>query len=114
MTVKSKGPSDATTIGRPLKTEQLGSRLGSTDTLNARSPQAPSPPDDRGEDDLEYFRRRPHLNRRIRFAIEGEFPPGAIESGRDAIVHVALARDPKTNEPGIRARAIVYSDGGRA
>jgi len=75
---------------------------------------APIPPgmvDDRGESDLEYFTARPSVDARVRLPIDGEFPPGVLEPGRVAFVHVFLAsRDPVTNAPGTRARAIFYSD----
>jgi hypothetical protein len=47
--------------------------------------------------------------------IDGEFPPETLRPG--AFVHVLLVtRDPLTNEPRTRARAIFYTDidGGRA
>jgi hypothetical protein len=71
--------------------------------------------DDRGEDDLAFFSRRPDINSRVRLPIDGEFPPEMLRPG--AFVHVLLVtRDPLTNEPRTRARAIFYSDidGGRA
>jgi hypothetical protein len=67
------------------------------------------PPDDSGEDDLEFFTKRPSVNSRIRLPIDGEFPAALLRPG--AFVHVLLVtRDPKTNEPRQRARAIFYSD----
>jgi hypothetical protein len=77
----------------------------------------PSMADDRGEDDLTFFRRRPNVNTRTRLPFAGEFPPGVLEPGRGAFVHVATLRDPLTNEPTTRGRGIFYadsSDGGRA
>jgi hypothetical protein len=42
-----------------------------------------------------------------------EFPAGVLEPGRGAFVHVLLVtRDPKTNAPATRARAIFYADDG--
>jgi hypothetical protein len=71
--------------------------------------------DDSGEDDETFFRRRPDANVRVRLPIAGEFPPGAIDPGRVAFVHVQVERDPATGEPGTRARAIFYTnDEGRA
>jgi hypothetical protein len=66
--------------------------------------------DDRGEDDETFFRRRPNLNARIRLPFKNEFPPGLIDAGRIAFVHVFTIRDPVTNEPTTRARGIFYSD----
>jgi hypothetical protein len=78
-------------------------------------------PDDRGESDFDYFASRPHVDARVRLPFENEFPPGVLEPGRGepgrgVFVHVFLvSRDPVTNAPGTRARAIVYTDdGGRA
>jgi hypothetical protein len=73
--------------------------------MNAHIP----PPDDSGEDDLEFFSRRPNVNSRVRLPIDGEFPAALLRPG--AFVHVKLlTRDPLTNEPRTRARAIFYSD----
>jgi hypothetical protein len=78
---------------------------------------APAPArmaDTAGEDDLAYFTARPNINERTRLPIDGEFPAALLRPG--AFVHVRLlTRDPLTNEPRTRARAIFYSDlnGGR-
>jgi hypothetical protein len=74
----------------------------------------PFAPDDRAESDLEFFTARPNVDSRIRLPFAGEFPDELLTRG--AFVHVLLIRDPETNEPRTRARAIFYSDieGGRA
>jgi hypothetical protein len=71
-------------------------------------------PDDRNEDDLTFFNRRPGVDTRIRLPFKDEFPDELLKPG--AFIHVLLIRDPLTNEPRHRARAIFYSDieGGRA
>jgi hypothetical protein len=78
----------------------------------------PFAPDNRAESDYDYFAARPNVSARTRLPFDGEFPPGVIDAGRGAFVHVFLAsRDPVTNAPGTRARAIFYadsSDGGSA
>ena len=81
------------------------------------SPADPRPaPDDRGEDDWTFFRRRPGINRRVRFSTDGEFGPeiAAQARGRAIIVMVAVG----LNASGIptRARAFTFSEieGGRA
>jgi hypothetical protein len=77
-----------------------------------------APPDDRGESDLAFFRRRPHVNSRTRLPFANELPLAVVElaGGREMFVHVVVERDPVTNEPGTRARGIFFSDiaGGRA
>jgi hypothetical protein len=67
-----------------------------------------------GEDDLEFFTARPDVDSRVRLPFENEFGPELLRPG--AFVHVLLIRDPLTNEPRTRARAIFYSDidGGHA
>jgi hypothetical protein len=74
----------------------------------------PFAPDDRNEDDLTFFSRRPSINERVRLPFENEFPAEVLKPG--AFIHVLLIRDPLTREPRTRARAIFYSDieGGRA
>jgi hypothetical protein len=74
---------------------------------------APAPPnmvDNAGEDDLAYFRARPHVNTRTRLPIDGEFPPDVIDADRIAFVHVVTLRDPVTNEPTTRGRGVFYAD----
>jgi len=69
----------------------------------------PSMVDNAGEDDLSYFTARPSVNERTRLPFPGEFPAALLRLG--AFVHVLLVtRDPLTNEPRTRARAIFYSD----
>ena len=83
--------------------------------MTAHAP--PNMVDNASEDDETFFRRRPNVNARTRLPFENEFPPGVLEPGRGAFVHVLLVtRDPKTNAPATRARAIFYTDiaGGRA
>jgi hypothetical protein len=96
-----------------LNCEQLRGRARFSDTPKASEPQAP--PDNRGEDDATFFSRRPSVNSRVRLPFKGEFPDDLLKPG--AFVHVLLVtRDPLTNEPRTRARAIFYSDieGGNA
>jgi hypothetical protein len=70
----------------------------------------PAPPDDRGEDDLTFFTRRPNVNTRTRLPFQGEFPAGLIDAERIAFVHVVTLRDPLTNEPTTRGRGVFYAD----
>jgi hypothetical protein len=101
--------------GEPAsKVEQLAGELNHSNNRTVDAPQAP--PDNRGESDELFFSRRPSINERTRLPFPNEFAPGVLEPGRGAFVHVLLVtRDPKTNAPGTRARAILYSDmGGRA
>jgi hypothetical protein len=75
---------------------------------------APIPPnmaDTAGQSDYDYFVAHPNVSTRTRLPFPDEFPAGVIDAGRIAFVHVFLAsRDPVTNAPGTRARAIFYSD----
>jgi hypothetical protein len=87
------------------KIEQLGSGL---DQSNTPSPAQLQAPDDAGESDLEYFNARPNVDARVRLPFPNEFAPELLKPG--AFVHVLLIRDPLTNEPRTRARAIFYSD----
>ena len=74
-------------------------------------PAPPFTPDDRGETDLEFFTARPDLNVRVRLPRDDDgFPPGVLDPDLVAFVHVQIERDPVTNEPGTRARAIFYAD----
>jgi hypothetical protein len=78
--------------GEPVsKAEWLGGPLDPSNTPNAGGPQAP--PDDCGEDDETFFRRRPNVNTRTRLPIDGEFPPGVLEPGRGAFVRILIERD---------------------
>jgi hypothetical protein len=70
---------------------------------------SPMVDDTTGEDDEAFFRRRPRVNTRTRLPFDGEFPPGVLEPGRGAFVHVVIVRDQNGN-PGTRGRAILYSD----
>jgi hypothetical protein len=96
--------------GEPVSNGEHGSALGSN-TPNASEAQAP---DNSGEDDHAFFTARPSVNSRVRLPFTDEFPPELLRPG--AFIHVLLIRDPLTNEPRTRARAIFYSDieGGRA
>ena len=72
---------------------------------------APIPPsifDGAGESDLAFFTKRPGVDARVRLPFPDEFPDELLKPG--AFVHVLLIRDPLTNEPRTRARAIFYSD----
>jgi hypothetical protein len=69
----------------------------------------PFAPDDRAESDLEYFTARPN-DERLRLPFKDEFPPGVIDAGRIAFVHVVTLRDPVTNEPTTRGRGVFYAD----
>jgi hypothetical protein len=68
----------------------------------------PFAPDDAGESDLEFFIARPNVDERVRLPFKDEFHDELLTPG--AFVHVLLVRDPLTNEPRTRARAIFYSD----
>ena len=75
--------------------------------------------DDAGESDLAFFRARPEVHTRIRAAFPdefNEFPAGLLPDarGRQAVVIVAINRNPVTGEPLDRARGIIFVDGGRA
>jgi hypothetical protein len=108
-----KTPKPATARhGEPVSnSERLGSPLGRSNNPKPAELQAP---DDAGESDLAFFTKRPSVNERIRLPIANEFPDELLKPG--AFVHVVLVRDPITNAPRTRARAIFYSDidGGRA
>jgi hypothetical protein len=98
----------------PLK--KSGSWPGSQETNipSATRLQAPSlPPDDAGEDDATFFRRRPSLDRRKRLAFEGEPPPGLQEPNNVAFISVRLVRD-AAGQPAKIMRAIVYGEWGTA
>jgi hypothetical protein len=103
--------------GRPAGGDPIPNAVCQDEPESISQPdQLQAPPDDTGESDLAFFTKRPGVNTRTRLPFAGEFPPGVLEPGRGAFVHVFLAsRDPKTNAPGTRARAIFYADdGGRA
>jgi hypothetical protein len=110
---KCAGPAHPCEDDGEARRDRLGSKISSPNTPSPAQLQAP---DDRGESDLDFFVARPSHNERVRLPFPNEFPPGVLEPGRGAFIHVYLAsRDPVTNAPGIRARAIIYSDeGGRA
>jgi hypothetical protein len=112
---KATRPAVADATNGPRDFDQLARTIDPTNTLKPDQPQAP---DNAGESDLDYFLKRPNVNTRTRLPFPNEFPPGVIDAGRVAFVHVFLvSRDPKTNAPGTRARGIFYSDdndGGRA
>jgi hypothetical protein len=110
--LKTPKPASASHAEPVSNLEWLGGPLNRPDTLKASASQAP--PDDRGEDDLAFFTARPGVDSRIRLPFADEFPNELLKPG--AFVHVLLIRDPLTNAPRTRARAIFYSDieGGRA
>jgi hypothetical protein len=86
-----------------------------TPNFKCHSPAELRPaPDDRGESDFDFFAARATVNERVRLPFPDEFAPELLKPG--AFIHVLLIRDPLTNEPRTRARAIFYSDidGGRA
>jgi len=72
--------------------------------------------DTSGEDDWTFFRARPETTTRIRSAFPGEFSRKILKQGRgrQAVIIVAIARDPVTGEPRTRGRGILFVEGGRA
>ena len=100
--------------GRPAGGDPIPNAVCQDEPESISQPDRPqAPPDNRGESDFDFFRARPNVNTRTRLPFAGEFPPGMLEPGRSVFVHVFLAsRDPKTNAPGTRARAILYADDG--
>jgi len=74
------------------------------------------PLDADGEDDWTFFRARPYERSRIRSAFPGEFSRKILKQGRgrQAVVIVAIDRDPVTGEPRTRGRGILFVEGGRA
>jgi hypothetical protein len=111
---KTAKPASASHAEPVSKVEQIGRPLNRPNTPKPDEPQAP---DDRGESDETFFRRRPNVNTRTRLPFDGEFSPGVIDAARIAFVHVVTIRDPVTNEPTTRGRGVFYadsSDGGRA
>jgi len=90
-----------------------GSKL-SSNTPNASTSQAPCPADDAGEDDWQYFGRRPHVSTRTRFALPAEFPDDFLEhGGAVAVVRVAVTRDGR-GQPVWAARSVLFRSGGSA
>jgi hypothetical protein len=70
----------------------------------------PFAPDDRNEDDWQYFKRRPAATVRTRFALPGEFP----DDFAPAFVRVSIVRD-DNGLPVWAARSVTFrSSGGRA
>jgi hypothetical protein len=113
--LKTPKPANGLSAEPAPNVEQLGRPLNPSDTPSPDEPQAP---DISGEDDLTFFSRRPRVNTRTRLPFANEFPPGVIDAGRIAFVHVVTLRDPLTNEPTTRGRGVFYADssdeGGRA
>jgi hypothetical protein len=110
---KCAGPVVTANDGEAQRDHQLGSeKISLTNTPAATKPQAPPLlAHTAGESDLAYFTARPGISTRTRLPFPNEFPPGVLEPSRVAFVHVLLVtRDPKTNAPATRARAIFYAD----
>jgi hypothetical protein len=102
--------------GRPAGGDPIPNAVCLDEPESISQPDQLQAPDDVGESDFDFFLARPGVDTRTRLPFPDELPPGTIESGRGAFVHVFLAtRDPKTNSPAIRARAIFYmGEGGNA
>jgi hypothetical protein len=100
---KCVGPAHPSEDDGEARRDLLGSRSSNTPSLDQL--QAP---DDAGESDLEFFNARPNVDSRIRLPFTDEFSDELLKPG--AFVHVLLIRDPLTNAPRTRARAIFYSD----
>src|SRR6267378_8000869 len=103
---KTVRPAIAQTMNGPRESDQLGSRISPPNTLSAATSQAPCPADDRGEDDIAFFRARPALTRRLRFPFADEFPLDMTEQDDlgVAIVSVRMDRD-EFGQPSKRVRA---------
>jgi hypothetical protein len=96
--------------------EQLGSGLDQSNTPKASEPQAP---DDAGESDHDYFRRRPEARHRFRLPLPDEFPAAILSEARiqargcEVLVLVVIDRDAR-GRPATRARGLVCLPGGAA
>jgi hypothetical protein len=118
--LRGKRKSGPTVWAAPPVSAELGGPHN-TEVPNRRKPHhttlypEESRPDASGEDDLTYFRQRPHARTRVRSAFPGEFSKKILKQGRGrpAVVVVAIARDDAGN-PTRRARGILFPDGGRA
>jgi len=74
-----------------------------------------APPDNRGEDDWTYFRRRPGAAVRTRLPFPNEFPDDFMEYGGGvAFVRITVERDAATGEPTRGARSLMFCEGGNA
>ena len=71
--------------------------------------------DNTGENDLEFFRRRPGVDSRKRLAFENEPPPGLASRSYDnvAFISVRLLRD-AAGQPATILREIAYGQWGHA
>jgi hypothetical protein len=73
----------------------------------------PAPADNAGESDYAYFVARPHIDSRIRFPFENEYPPCVLAPGRSAFVRILITRD-ATGQPKRARRVLRFCKGGRA
>jgi hypothetical protein len=112
MNPKRMGPATESVNG-PRDIEHA-SALG-PNTPNARTSQAPCPPDAFGESDDLFFIRRPSARRRLRLPFPSELPfevwQPAAAAGLAAIVIVEMKREVT---PWIRSRKFVFAAGGTA
>jgi hypothetical protein len=66
-----------------------------------------------GESDLEFFRRRPDVNERVRLPFENEYPVCVLLPGRPAFVRLEIDRDAHGQPRRVRRR-LRFCQGGRA
>jgi hypothetical protein len=105
-------PATAAAADRSLSIDQQLERQ--TNTATASTSQASYPADDAGEDDWQYFRRRPGATTRTRFPLASEFPDDFLEhGGAVAFVRVAVVRDGR-GQPVWAARSVMFRSGGSA
>jgi hypothetical protein len=111
---KTAKPASASHAEPVSKSEQLGSGLNPT---NNPKPVRPQAPDDAGENDELFFRRRPGARQRLRLPFPAELPPEvwqeAVAAGLAAFVIVEMKRG-APGAPWIRSRQFVFAAGGTA
>lgn len=113
MTHKTKRPADAATSAGPRVDQRLvRTTITPTNSLKSAGPQATPLPDDRGEDDWTYFRRRPGAVTRLRLPFEDEYPACVLLPGRPAFVRIQVERD--ANGRLKRCRSLRFCKGGSA
>jgi hypothetical protein len=100
--------------GPPLKSDERPGSLDQTNIPDTANSQAPLLADTAGENDWEYFGRRPAAAVRTRFPLEGEFPDDFLEHGGAVpFVRVAVVRD-DNGLPVWAARSVQFCSGGSA
>jgi hypothetical protein len=111
---KKTKPAIAQTMNGPRDSSSLGSGLDQSNTPSLGQPQAPLPPDNRGESDWEYFRARPGVATRTRLPFPREYPDDFLEyGGGAAFLHIAVTRD-RNGEPTWCDRRLQFCEGGSA